>query len=182
MITGIILAGGLSSRLNTNKLVLTVKGKALIRHAIDGMKPHVDKLIVVTGKYHEELLPHLKDVFVVRNDRYEDGMFSSILEGVSHADGDFFILPGDIAFTKKETYEALLNDDFSIRVPAYKGKNGHPVFFLKENKDMILKMPRQSNLKEYLLQKGFKKIEVDDPNILKDIDTPEDYEKVLNLL
>lgn len=182
MITGIILAGGLSTRLNTNKLVLTVKGKPLIRYAIEGMKPYVDKIIVVTGKYHDELLPWTKDVIVVRNDHYEDGMFSSVLTGVEHVDGDFFILPGDISFVSKKTYEALLHGSFSIRVPAHEGKNGHPVFFLKENKEKILAMPKKKNLKEYLLEKGFEKIEVDDPNILKDVDTPKDYEELLSIM
>ena len=182
MITGIILAGGLSSRYNTNKLVLNVKGKPLIRHAVEGMKPHVDRIIVVTGKYHEELLPHLKDVEVIRNDHYVDGMFTSVLTGVAHSTGDFFILPGDISFVKKETYEALLNGCFSIRVPAYEGKNGHPVFFLEENKKGILEMPKDKSLKDYLLLKGFEKINVNDANILKDVDTPEDYEKLLTLL
>ena len=179
MITGIILAGGLSSRLNTNKLALTVKGKPLIRYAIDGMKPHVDKIIVVTGKYHDELLPLLKDVEVVRNNHYLDGMFSSIQEGVAKADGDFFILPGDISFVKDVTYKALLKGEFSIRVPAYEGKTGHPVFLREEHKKQILDLPVTSNLKEYLVDKGFEKMEVSDPNILKDIDTREDYEAIL---
>ena len=182
MITGIILAGGLSTRLNTNKLVLTVKGKPLIRYAIEGMKPYVDKIVVVTGKFHDELLPHTKDVEVIRNDHYEDGMFSSVLTGVKESHGDFFILPGDIAFVSKKTYEALLHGSFSIRVPAHEGKNGHPVFFKEDNKERILAMPKESNLKEYLLDRGFEKIEVNDPNILKDVDTPQDYEEILSLI
>lgn len=182
MITGIILAGGLSSRYNANKLILTVKGKPLIRYAIEGMKPFVDKLVVVTGRYHDELLPHLKDVEVVKNENYMDGMFSSVLTGVSRAEGNFFILPGDIGFVKKSVYEALLKGEFSIRVPAYEGKTGHPVFFLANNKEEILKMNKDSNLREYLMQKGFEKIEVKDPNILKDIDTPQDYEILSNIM
>ncbi len=60
MATGIILAGGESRRANTNKMLLEIYDKPLILHTIENMSPFVEKIIVVTGKYYEELKPHLK--------------------------------------------------------------------------------------------------------------------------
>lgn len=179
MAQGIILAGGLSTRAETNKLLLVIKNKPLICHTIDNMRPFVDKIVVVTGRYHNELLPYLNDVEVVKNDNYVKGMFSSVKVGVSHINDDFFILPGDTPFVSKKVYESLLKGTFSIRVPLYVGKKGHPVFLKKENSKKILEEPDDSNLKNYIEAKGFESIEVDDDNCLTDIDTKEDY---LNLL
>ena len=126
MVTGIILAGGESTRAGTNKMLLEVGGKPIIFHTIDSMRPFVDKIIVVTGKFHDELIQNLKDVEVVFNKNYKDGMFSSVRAGVARAEGNFFILPGDCPCVSKETFKLLLDcDDFSIRVPAYNGRTGH---------------------------------------------------------
>ena len=70
MVTGIILAGGHSSRAKTNKLLLLVDSKPLISHTIDSLKSHVDKLVVVTGRYDKELRPYLNDVIVAYNKDY----------------------------------------------------------------------------------------------------------------
>lgn len=181
MITGIILAGGLSTRAGQNKLLLEVGGKPIILHTIEAMRPFVDKLIVVTGKYHDELNTILKDVEVVFNKNFKDGMFSSVRAGVAHAEGNFFVLPGDCPFVSKKTMSALLDcdDSFSIRVPAYNGRTGHPVYVNRKLRRHILHEPPDSNLRIFRDEVGYEVIDVDDKNILNDVDTIEDYEKLL---
>lgn len=175
MAEGIILAGGESRRANTNKLLLQVNGKSIIRHTIDSMKPYVDKIIVVTGKYHDELLPYLFDVEVAHNEQYERGMFSSVLTGVEHVHDDFFIIPGDIAFVSGEVFEALLGGSFSLRVPAYKGKTGHPLYVSKKHINDLLAQNVSSNLKDFISNYEVEKIDVDDPYINIDLDTLDDF-------
>lgn len=178
MIQGIILAGGLSSRAKTNKLLLEINHKPLIRYAVDGMKPYVDEVIVVTGRYHKELVNVLKDVKVVENKNYEKGMFSSLLKGIENVNSDFFVLPGDIPFVSGSVYEKLLRGHSSIRIPSCNGETGHPVFLKKENVQKILKQSIDSNLRNYMKSQQIEKIEVNDPNCLKDIDTIEDFDKI----
>lgn len=175
MAEGIILAGGESRRANTNKLLLQVNGKSIIRHAIDSMKPYVNKIFVVTGKYHDELLPYLFDVEVVQNKHYQRGMFSSVLTGVARVHDDFFIIPGDIAFVSGEVYQALLDGSFSLRVPTYKGKTGHPLFVSKKHINDLLGQDVSSNLKEFVSNYEVEKIDVDDPYINIDLDTMDDF-------
>lgn len=180
MVTGIILAGGKSTRCSTNKLMLKVMNKPLILHTIDSIRPFVDKIIVVTGKYHEEFKPILKDVDVVFNKDYELGMFSSIQAGVKHVEGNFLILPGDCPFVKKETFRLLLSeDDFLLRVPMYMGSSGHPIYIHSSLKERILNEEITSNLRKIRDEIGYQKVEVDDPNILNDIDTMNNYETLL---
>lgn len=178
MTQGIILAGGLSSRAHLNKLMLEINNKPLICYAVDGMRPFVDEIIVVTGKYHDEFSRVLRDVKIVKNEDYEKGMFSSVLTGVRNVNSDFFILPGDIPFVSKETYESLLNGQKSIRVPLFKGKTGHPVFFRKEHIKELLECSVDSNLREYMSKQEVEKINTNDEFCLLDIDTIEDFNEI----
>jgi molybdenum cofactor guanylyltransferase len=49
-ITGIVLAGGKSSRMGTNKSLLVWKGKTLVEHAIDSLKPFCSKVVISSSK------------------------------------------------------------------------------------------------------------------------------------
>lgn len=185
MAEGIILSGGLSSRAYANKMLFMVDGKPLIIHAIEGMKPFVNRIIVVTGRYHDEinsLLKNQKNISIAYNKDYEKGMFSSVLTGVKSLspDEDFFILPGDCPFVKASTYRSLLKGVKSIRVPVYNSHHGHPMFVSKTLKAELLKMHIDDNLKKFRNGYDFESIEVDDKDVLVDIDTRDDYEKILN--
>lgn len=176
---GIILAGGKSTRMGTNKLLLPYEGKPFLLHAIEGMKPFVDKIIVVTGRYDKEIREALKniDVEIVTNLDYELGMFSSVKTGVKRVGSDFFLLPGDCPFVKKETYIALLNGHEKIRIPKYRDKEGHPIFISYEYKDEILSFPLDSNLKEFRNSKKYEIINVEDSNIVLNLNTVLDVNK-----
>ena len=47
----IILAGGKSTRMGTNKMLLSYKGHPLIWYTLKSVEPFVSRIIVVTGKY-----------------------------------------------------------------------------------------------------------------------------------
>ena len=177
---GIILAGGKSTRMNQYKLLLLYKGKPILFYAIEGMKDFVDNLYVVTGHYDKEIREALKDldVQIITNKDYEKGMFSSVKKGVEHVGSDFFLLPVDCPFIKKETYKALLNGSGKIRVPSYKNEDGHPIFISFEYKDEILKMPLDSNLKIFRDSKNYEIINVEDEFITTNLNTFLDVEKI----
>ena len=100
MIDGIILAGGKSTRMKTNKMLLDFNGHPIIWHTLKSISPYVDRVIIVTGCYDKEIREALKneDVYFIYNKGYEKGMFSSVLTGVKETRGDFFIIPGDCPF------------------------------------------------------------------------------------
>lgn len=180
-ITGVVLAGGYSSRANTNKLLLMVDNKPLILHSVASISNYVDKVVVVTGRYDKELRPILKDVEVVYNKDFDLGMFSSVLTGVKKADEDVIILPGDMANISHQTIQTILNNKGCITIPTYKGERGHPLFLNKEMKDLLLKENINSNLRDFINKHEDKVnlVEVDDPFIKFDIDTIKDYEHFL---
>ncbi len=181
MTEGIVLAGGHASRAGTNKMMLPFRGRPLIAAAVDGLRPHVRRIVVVTGRYHDEIAALFGEdplVEVVKNDRYDEGMFTSVKAGVHVVTGDFFILPGDIPAVGKKTYEALLAGKGPVRVPLFEGKRGHPVFFRALLKDSLLCMPNDANLKAFRDRYRVEYIETFDEGILFDVDTLADHEKL----
>ena len=181
MMTGLILAGGCSSRAKTNKLLLEVNNKPLILNTIVSLAWAVNELVVVTGKFDKELRPYLNNFKVVYNKDYELGMFSSVKAGIANIDSDVIILPGDISNVSKETIKKIINNKGNITIPTYKGKTGHPLFL---NKEMVNKLKQEdinSNLRDFI-NKNIDKVnyvEVDDPFIMFDVDTIEDYNRLI---
>jgi len=181
MVTGVILAGGCSTRAQTNKLLLEVEGRPLILHVIDSIKPFVDRLVVVTGKYDQELRPYLKDVEVIYNNNYELGMFSSVLVGIKNVDSDVLILPGDMMNISSNTFKSILTSKGVITIPTYKGQNGHPLFLNKDMRELLKKEDINSNLKAFVKRniELVNYVEVNDPFIKFDVDTMQDYKTLL---
>lgn len=182
MTQAIILAGGMSSRLGKNKMGLSYLGKPLIHHTIDAFKDEVSKIIVVTGHYHEELLQILKDfpmVTIVKNEAYQQGMFSSVQRGVSEVTEDFFIIPGDYPLVKPSTIQLMKAQNKKILVPRYIGKSGHPLLLSIDLKQALLNHPIESNLKVFRDQYPVTFIDVEDEGILLDIDTISDFESLI---
>jgi molybdenum cofactor cytidylyltransferase len=182
-IEGIILAAGYSSRAGDFKPALDLYGRSIIRRSIESMLDLCDKIIVVGGHRIEKLKEAIGDmpnVKVVKNKHVKHGMFSSARAGVSQVEAErFFILPGDQPLVLRSTYEALLDQTSDIVIPRYKGKKGHPVLFNGSCKSEILAMPDTEILRNYIHAKNdVAVIDVNDPGIGMDVDTPEDYERV----
>ncbi len=181
MVDGIVLAGGFSSRAKTNKMILLYKDKELILHTIETMHSVCDKIIVVTGHYHSDMVSLLSGynfIQIVYNENYELGMFSSIKKGVSKTQNDFFIIPGDAPKVLKSTYSEILSIKEGIVVPSYNMRLGHPIFFKKKFKEEILNT-NHNNLKDFRNAHDFYILETQDSGILLDIDDLNDYNKLI---
>ena len=181
LMVGIVLAGGSSTRAKLNKLLLEVDRKPLICHTIDTISPFVDKVIVVTGKYHDELMKNVTNCEIVFNSKHECGMFSSVLAGVNKALGnDVLLIPGDITNVSNETIKALLRGTKPIRIPSFNGKTGHPVYIAKEYVSLLTKEPIDYRLCDFIAKHNneVETIEVNDSFINFDVDTIEDYNKL----
>lgn len=184
MIEGIILAGGYSSRIKTNKMKLLYKGKPLICNVIETMQKVVDKIVVVSGHYHDEVFEVVKNyekVTVVKNDNYAAGMFSSVITGVKAIENDFFLIPGDYPLIKTSTYEILANETGLIRVPLYNLRRGHPIFIKKDLISNLLNEPADSNLKKFRNKYEVNYVDTNDEGVLIDIDTMIDYLNLNNI-
>ncbi|UOY06626.1 nucleotidyltransferase family protein [Muricauda sp. SCSIO 64092] len=82
----LILAAGGSSRMGQPKQLLPWRGKTLLEYAIDEALEVTDHVFVVLGAHFSEIhhTIHEKNVEIVKNDLWEDGMGKSISKGIEH--------------------------------------------------------------------------------------------------
>jgi molybdenum cofactor cytidylyltransferase len=163
--------------------------KTLLDRTIEGMVGICTRIIVAAGHQAERIryiCSGYSMVEVVFNRFYEEGMFSSVQEGVRNVRGDFFfIVPGDHPCIPAAVYQALMEaaqdstPEMNVFIPTYKGRKGHPVAMKKHMTVAILEEPRNSTLRTVIQRHQSQMVEVDHEGILWDIDTMEDYRKIL---
>lgn len=180
---GVILAAGYSSRAGAFKPALDLGGQSVLEHCVLSMLDFCTKIYVVGGYKIDrirQLLGHVDRTEVVDNPAYDQGMFTSVKEGLRHVTAQrAFLIPADYPLVKKETYRKMLATAGRVVVPTYHGRRGHPVLLDHSIISRILSDPDDSNLRTIIDLIGFETVEVDDEGILIDLDTPGDYRYIL---
>ena len=165
-------------------------GGTFLSAAIELFAPYVDMVLVVAGKNAHDLAPvvYANGASLVVNREPERGQFSSLQAGLQDVlnrgrDAAMITLV-DRPPVKPATIEAL-DDAFeqALRqwkwavVPEYQGKHGHPILVGREMMEMFLKAPASSSAREieHAHQDKVVYIAVDDPLVVADVDTPEQY-------
>jgi len=187
MISSILLAAGLSKRMNgENKLTKKVEGKPLIMHSVKNiLASSIDELIVVLG-YQKEIMEKLIDknekIKFVFNKDFESGMASSIKTGLNNLPVKteaFFICLGDMPLVKSDIYNQLIKSrsQKDILVPTYKNQQGNPVLFNKLMKEKIMTITGDVGAKKILELNKDKilNLEVNDQSIIKNFNTLDDF-------
>ena len=151
-------------------------------------------VIVVTGNMRGEI-EHVfntgaRDVRLVHNSGYRDGMFSSACAGVSALPSDldgFFLLPADCCAISPDTLTLLMkhyadsNGSYVTR-PRYKGRRGHPPLIPARFISPLLSYNGENGLKGFLSPLPTLEIEMETIGSLLDMDTPDDYATLLDYL
>lgn len=187
----IVLAAGYSSRANAFKMTLPLGQMSVLEHTISKFEGVCSRVIVVAG-FHADLIKeeiekiNNKNIYpfqlkFVYNENFNQGMFTSIQKGCNEVEASaFFITPGDYPLVKKETLQLLAEHKGDVVIPSFHYKGGHPIKLSKVVKQKILETDPESNLRVVL--NGFKKeyMNVDDPGVLMDVDTQEDYQQAID--
>ncbi|MFA5065053.1 MAG: DVU_1551 family NTP transferase [Dehalococcoidia bacterium] len=186
-ITAIILAAGYSERMKQFKPLLDLGGQPVIERVISSfVDAGVADIRVVAGHCQEKLIPALVglNVRIVINDRYAEGMFSSVQAGLGSLEaetGSLFILPADIPLVRAQTIQYLIERSTfhrgRILIPSFLSRRGHPPVVPAEHIEFIRRYSGGKGLKGALsmLQDDTTLIPVADENILFDMDTPAKY-------
>ena len=118
MRTGIILAGGDSKRIGTDKGLLDLNGRPLISYVIESLRPIVDEIIVVVGS--EERIPNyrnaVEDDVQIFPDMYEDGSpLIGLITGLTHAQGTYAVVAAcDMPFINSDLLDLLFLLSFDL--------------------------------------------------------------------
>ena len=191
-IAGLILSAGLSSRMQGFKPLLAFGEQTIIEHAIETLRTAgIRDILVVVGYGAERLIPILGKHAVgwVLNSRFRQEMFTSIRIGVAHLKKDldaFFLLPVDTPFVRPSTLKKMMAIFQSNRTdlvrPCYRGRHGHPPLIPASMIPSILSFKNTGGLRALLSESDIRKyhLECDDPGVLIDLNTREDYEKAMN--
>jgi molybdenum cofactor cytidylyltransferase len=179
---GIILAAGTSFRAGAFKPALDLGGRPMVIRCIEGMRTACARIIVVGGFRFPmlcEMLADLGGVECIENPLFPLGMFTSVKRGLSLSASDsVFLLPVDTPLVPPHVYLSLLHRPGKIVVPTHGGRRGHPVLLRRSVIPPILGEPDSSSLRDVIHRIGPEFLEVDTPEVLRDIDTPEDYRQL----
>ena len=140
-IVAVVLAAGASRRMGqANKLTVPVNGTPMVARVVDALQESgIDEVIVVTGHAPKEIQAALgnREVELVHNPDYEEGMGSSVRTGVSTVADDVdgvLIALGDMPWVGTGVIGRLLDafspdGDLSIYIPMFGRKRGNPVLW-----------------------------------------------------
>jgi len=150
----------------------------------------IEDVRVVVGHRAGDLVPWVEKWGVrwVLNENFQDGMITSVKAGVGCIEPDkeaFFLLPVDIPLVRKRTLlqemEAYRACGKGIVYPTFLGRRGHPPLIAARYAKEIVQWNGSGGLRSFLKQKESDAVNVavPDEHIVLDMDTPADYENIL---
>jgi molybdenum cofactor cytidylyltransferase len=191
-IWAIILAAGASTRMQKQKLLLPFKGKTIIETVVENAARSVNSnIVVVLGSHHEQISRQIGNskIKICVNENYLDGMLSSAICGFRALPEDAkaaLIFLGDQpqipSLVANLVMDAWQQSGKGIVIPTIKRRRGHPVLIETRYKQEIEKLDPEKGLRT--LSEKYKndvyEMKCLIPEILRDIDTPEEYETEIN--
>ncbi|KPH75499.1 NTP transferase domain-containing protein [Bosea vaviloviae] len=186
-VAGIVLAAGRSTRMGqANKLLQSVRGKPMLRHAVEAqLASRARPVIVVTGHQHEEVSAALTglDVSLVHNPDFASGLASSVKAGLAAlpdtAPGVVVSL-GDMPNVTAGVIDRLAqvfadSGEALAVVPTLLGQRGNPVLLARALFAAVGTLDGDQGARRLLDAAGDAIVEgpLDDPAIALDVDTPE---------
>jgi len=191
---GVILAAGDSTRMGQDKALLPWEGGTFLSAAIDLLKPVTELVIVVGGKNTNSLLPTIyqKGAFLTENHHAERGQFSSLkigLQEVLNRGRDTAMVAlvdrpaakvGTARAIKQYFLESVESGIWAV-VPEFEGKHGHPFIAGREMIERFLRAPQDATARdvEHAAQEHISYLAVNDPNVIMNVDTPEEFERLV---
>ena len=196
MIAGVILAAGRSTRMGRSKaLLLAPCGRTFVARLVETLNEGGIDSPFVVGRPDDDLLKSAVESLESRGrwvenpDADSGGQLSSLLAGLRKADRPgvraLMVVPVDAPLVAPETVSKLIGvfaaSGAVITRARYQGRNGHPVIFSRAVFDQLRHADPSLGAKAVLRahEDAIVNVDVDDPGVAGDIDTPEDYEKLV---
>jgi len=110
----------------------------------------------------------------------DSGMAASLVHAIRHSLPDaraWLVALGDMPFVAPRTVQALLDalaDGADIAAPVHAGRRGNPVAFGAVHLPALLALEGEYGARTLLRSMPVREVAVDDPGIVRDIDTPAD--------
>ncbi len=193
----ILPAAGHSRRMGRPKLTLPLGDRTILEHLIAALhRAEVEHVLVVVGPHVREIavLADCAGACVYRLSTETPDMRTTVERGLDwleehhrpRTDDAWLLVPADHPALDPaamlELNRARRNHpEFSIFVPTYRGQRGHPLLLTWRHVEGIRAHPRDEGLNTYVRSQTAQTLEVpvEMESILWDLDTPEDYQRLL---
>lgn len=195
-VSAVVLAAGRSARMGEEKQLLRVGDSTILGRTLENVREAaVDEIVLVLGFSAEKIREGLSaallnGVKVVANQLHEEGMASSLREGLAaahpHMDAALIVL-ADQPFVRTATIARIIEryrcSDAKIVIPFHNGKRGNPVLLDRSVFPEAMALRGDTGCRAIFGNHadGIEEVDVDDEGVLLDIDNREDYERLRGL-
>ena len=192
MIAGILLAAGDSSRMGQSKALLPLNGVSFIDTILNNLsKIGCNPIISILGKNADLICKQTGAgrFTCIENQQTKEGMLFSLKLAIHELPiktKGLILSLVDHPAVKFATYLSLFNEAQTepdrIIIPDFFGRHGHPVYFGRSFFDALLNAPVDLGARHVVdsYRNRVTYLPVDDEGVILDIDTPEDYDRLVN--
>ena len=193
-IWAIVLAAGESKRMGSPKMLLPWKGKSIIEQVVENvLSSDVSRVVLVLGAVSDGIKSVTSRYNVVHcyNEDFRRGMLSSVKCGFRALPEDctaVVVMPGDQpmigSVVINRVIAAWMESGKGIVMPAYRGRRGHPLLIDSRYREEVMSLPEDEGLRALAARnpEDVLEAETDDPSVLRDIDTRDDYLNELKII
>jgi len=184
---GVVLAAGDASRMGANKLLLPLRGRPILEHALEVARAHTHEVVVVLGADGSAIAGavDLAGTRVVSNPAWREGQSTSLragLEALAPTCGAalFFLgdqpnVPGALVDRLIELHARTLSP---IVAPRHAGRRANPVLFDRATWDDLKRVRGDEGGRGLFDRHPVTWVDWDDPEAFADVDTLEDYRRL----
>ena len=188
-IVGVVLAAGEGRRIGGPKALLRIGPGSFLARAVELLsRPGVEGVVAVLGHEFATVAREaglIANVVLAENPAYREGMLSSVLCGLGHAErlgADAMLLhPVDHPLVSPDTVDrvvAALESGVAIAVPSHDDRRGHPAGFARSTWLALRAAPPGRGARAVLADHPDWVVHVPgDPGCVAGIDTPADLER-----
>lgn len=193
----VVPAAGASRRMGRPKLLLPFADGTVIGGVVAALRGGgVGAVALVVAPGDEELAAWARErsLTVAVNPRPEDGMLSTIRAGLAALGGTaalaaagrpLLVTPADLPALSAATVRAVLaaiDAGAPLAVPLHHGRRGHPLGIAAPLLPEIDRLDADVGLRQLLDRHAadLRELPVDDRGAVEDVDTPEDYARLLD--
>jgi len=179
VIAAVVLAAGLSRRMGRDKLALAFQGKAMLEHVIQAATA-LDTVVLVGGPADAALPASISRVPAPAGEAAQSRSLAAGIRALPSGLDGAMVLLGDMPLVTPKLVLTLA-DAFRpgrFLVPVHAGKRGNPVTIPASCFPRVLALSGDTGARPLLAEPGSPVdfLDVDDPAVVTDVDTPDDYE------
>ncbi|HEX5270984.1 MAG TPA: NTP transferase domain-containing protein [Gemmataceae bacterium] len=192
MTFAVIPAAGKSARMGRPKLALPLGDHTVLERVVASLREAgVEHVLGIIGPHVPQLAPLAQSAgaHVLQLAQETPDMRATVEAGLlwleerfrPRPDDRWLLVPADHPTLDPQVIRLLLDHrDGSIIVPTYDGRRGHPTVIEWKHVAGMRALPAGTGLNVYLRQHAAETMElpVDSADVLCDLDTPEDYERL----